>query len=42
MEVVCLQNQNILPSQSFKDGKQAPLHDMFPFLSDEEMKEEML
>ena len=42
MEVVCLQNQNILPSQSFKDGKQAPLHDMMPFLSDEEMKEEML
>ena len=42
IDVLCLQNQNILPSQSFKDGKQAPLHDMFPFLSDEEMKEEML
>ena len=42
IDVLCLQNQQILPSQSFKDGKQAPLHDMMPFLSDEEMKEEML
>jgi acetolactate synthase-1/2/3 large subunit len=42
MDVLCLQSQQILPSQSFKDGKQAPLHDMVPFLSDEEMKQEMI
>lgn len=42
LDCTCVQDQQILPSQSFKDGKQAPLHDMFPFLSDEEMKEEML
>lgn len=37
----CKYDQQILPSQSFKDGKQAPLHNMFPFLSDEELKHEM-
>ena len=42
MDVLCLQTQNILPAQSFKDGKQAPLHDMMPFLSDEEMAAEMM
>lgn len=42
MEILCLQSQQILPSQGFKDGKQAPLHDMVPFLSDEEMKQEMI
>ena len=42
MDVTCLQTQNILPSQSFKDGKQAPLHDMMPFLSDEELAAEMV
>ena len=39
---VCTQNQQILPAQGLKDGKQAPLHDMVPFLSDEEMKAEMV
>jgi len=38
----CTQNQQVLPSQSFKDGKQAPLHDMIPFLSDEELQQEMV
>ena len=38
----CTENQEILPSQGFKDGKQAPLHDMVPFLSDEEMAAEMV
>ena len=38
----CTIDQQIMPSQSFKDGKQAPLHDMFPFLSDEEMQQEMV
>lgn len=42
VDVVCAESQQILPSQSFKDGKQAPLHDMIPFLSDEEMKQELL
>ena len=39
---ICLENQEILPSQALKDGKQAGLHDMAPFLSDEELKEEMV
>jgi len=38
----CTQDQQVLPSQSFKDGKQAPLHDMIPFLSDEELQQEMV
>lgn len=38
----CTEVQQILPSQSFKDGKQAPLHDMTPFLSDEELAAEMV
>ena len=38
----CTENQEILPSQALKDGKQAPLHDMIPFLSDEELAQEML
>ena len=42
MDVTCVQTQQILPSQSFKDGKQAPLHDMMPFLSDEELAAEMV
>ncbi len=42
VDVLCLETQNILPSQSFKDGKQAPLHDMMPFLSDEELTAEMV
>lgn len=42
LDCVCVEKQLILPSQGFKDGKQAPLHDMVPFLSDEEMKQEMV
>ena len=38
----CTQDQQVLPSQSFKNGKQAPLHDMTPFLSDEELQQEMV
>lgn len=37
----CTPEQEILPSQSLKNGKQAGLHDMFPFLADEELKKEM-
>ena len=39
---ICLDNQEILPSQALKNGKQAGLHDMTPFLSDEELKNEMI
>lgn len=39
---ICTQDQQVLPAQSFKDGKQAPLHDMIPFLSDEELQQEMV
>jgi len=38
----CTKDQQILPAQSFKNGKQAPLHDMIPFLSDDELKREMI
>jgi acetolactate synthase I/II/III large subunit len=42
IECLCAHDQQILPSQAFKDGKQAPLHDMMPFLSDEELAAEMV
>ncbi len=42
IDVICTQDQQVLPSQSFQDGKQAPLHDMIPFLSDEELQQEMV
>ena len=38
----CLEDQEILPAQALKNGKQAGLHDMTPFLSDEELKRELL
>lgn len=38
----CTPDQQVLPSQSFKDGKQAPLHDMTPFLPPETIEEEMV
>ena len=38
----CQPNHEILPAQAFKNGKQAGLHDMIPFLSDAELAEEML
>lgn len=42
LDCSCTPDQQILPSQSFKNGKQAPLHDMVPFLSDEELAAEMI
>ena len=39
---VCFDDQEILPSQALKNGKQAGLHDMTPFLSDEELAKEMI
>ena len=38
----CHTDQEILPAQALKDGKQAGLHDMTPFLSDEELACEMI
>lgn len=42
VDVLCTENQQILPAQNLKNGKQAPLHDMMPFLSDEELTAEMV
>jgi acetolactate synthase-1/2/3 large subunit len=38
----CHLEQEILPAQALKAGKQAGLHDMTPFLSDEELAQEMI
>ncbi len=42
VECLCADTQQLLPSQGLKDGKQMPLHNMAPFLSDEELAEEMV
>jgi len=42
IDTLCTRNQQILPAQNFRNGKQAPLHDMLPFLSDEELAAEMV
>jgi acetolactate synthase-1/2/3 large subunit len=39
---VCTEDQEILPAQALKNGKQAGLHDMTPFLSEEELAKEMI
>jgi acetolactate synthase-1/2/3 large subunit len=38
----CLEDQEVVPAQGLKNGKQAGLHDLTPFLSDEELAEEMI
>ena len=38
----CLSDQEIAPSQALKNGRQAGLHDMAPFLTDEELAQEMI
>jgi len=38
----CLGEQEILPAQALKNGKQAGLHDMTPFLSQSELEQEMI
>lgn len=38
----CFLEQEILPAQALKNGKQCGLHDMTPFLSDEELAAEMV
>ncbi|XP_069177129.1 uncharacterized protein [Procambarus clarkii] len=42
IEVMCQHDQEILPAQAFKGGIQAGLHDMAPFLTDEEIHQEMI
>lgn len=42
VDCICLADQEILPAQALKNGKQAGLHDMTPFLSDEELAKEMI
>jgi acetolactate synthase-1/2/3 large subunit len=42
IDIKCNSNQEILPAQNLKNGKQAGLHDMFPFLDDSEINKEMI
>ena len=42
IDCICVREQEILPAQALKNGKQAGLHDMTPFLSDEELAQEMI
>jgi hypothetical protein len=42
IDCFCKLDQEILPAQAFKNGKQAGLHDLTPFLSDEELSKEMI
>lgn len=42
IDCMCLPDQEILPAQALKNGKQAGLHDMAPFLSDDEISQEMI
>lgn len=42
IECLCDIEQEIIPAQALKNGKQCGLHDMYPFLSDEELNEEMI
>lgn len=40
LDCACLEDQEILPSQALKNGKQAPLHDMIPFLDPDVLAKE--
>lgn len=42
VDIKCNSSQEILPAQGLKNGKQAGLHDMVPFLSSEELDKEMV
>jgi len=42
IDCMCVADQEILPAQALKNGKQCGLHDMAPFLSDEELNKEMV
>lgn len=42
IDCICTPEQEILPAQALKNGKQCGLHDMTPFLSQEELDNEMI
>lgn len=42
IDCICTSDQEILPSQALKNGRQAGLHDMTPFLSEQELAAEMI
>jgi acetolactate synthase I/II/III large subunit len=42
IDCICLNDQQILPAQTFRDGRQAGLHDMAPLLDKEELRNELV
>ena len=42
IDCACVREQEIVPAQALKNGRKAGLHDMTPFLSDDELAREMI
>lgn len=42
IDCICLNDQQILPAQTYRDGRQAGLHDMAPLLDEEELRKELV
>jgi len=42
IDCICLNDQQILPAQTYRDGRQAGLHDMAPLLDEEELRNELV
>ncbi len=42
IDCICTSEQEILPAQALKNGKQCGLHDLTPFLTEEELSKEMI
>jgi acetolactate synthase-1/2/3 large subunit len=42
IDCICLDDQQILPAQTYRDGRQAGLHDMAPLLDEEELRNELV
>ena len=42
IDCICLNDQQILPAQTYRDGRQAGLHDMAPLLDEEELTNELV
>ncbi len=42
IDCFCLKDQQILPAQTYRDGRQAGLHDMAPLLDEEELRNELV
>lgn len=42
IDCICLNDQQILPAQTYRDGRQAGLHDMAPLLDEEEIRNELV